>query len=91
MILLFWVRVRDRRAVARGRTTRSARSCSLNSPPRPTEHWFGTDQLGRDVFARVIVGARNILTIAPLATFMGTVAGTAVGLVMGYFDGWVDT
>ncbi|WP_174362494.1 ABC transporter permease subunit [uncultured Caballeronia sp.] len=63
----------------------------LNSltPPDGT-HWFGTDQLGRDVFARVIVGARDILTIAPLATLLGTVAGTAVGLIVGYFDGWVD-
>jgi peptide/nickel transport system permease protein len=63
----------------------------LNSltPPDAT-HWFGTDQLGRDVFARVIVGARDILTIAPLATLLGTLAGTATGLVVGYFDGWVD-
>jgi peptide/nickel transport system permease protein len=63
----------------------------LNSltPPDRT-HWFGTDQLGRDVFARVIVGARDILTIAPLATLLGTVAGTTVGLMVGYFDGWVD-
>ncbi|MGA7812307.1 ABC transporter permease [Caballeronia sp.] len=64
----------------------------LNSltPPDRT-HWFGTDQLGRDVFARVIVGARDILTIAPLATLLGTVAGTTVGLMVGYFDGWVDS
>jgi peptide/nickel transport system permease protein len=63
----------------------------LNSltPPDRT-HWFGTDQLGRDVFARVTVGARDILTIAPLATLLGTVAGTTVGLMVGYFDGWVD-
>jgi len=63
----------------------------LNSlmPPDRT-HWFGTDQLGRDVFSRVIVGARDILTIAPLATLLGTVAGTSLGLVVGYFDGWVD-
>jgi peptide/nickel transport system permease protein len=54
-------------------------------------HWFGTDQLGRDVLSRVIVGARDILTIAPLATLLGTVLGTAVGLVMGYFGGVVDT
>jgi peptide/nickel transport system permease protein len=58
--------------------------------PPDHAHWFGTDQLGRDVFSRVIVGARDILTIAPLATLLGTVAGTALGLVVGYFEGWVD-
>lgn len=63
----------------------------LNSlTPPDAAHWFGTDQLGRDVFARVIVGARDILTIAPLATLLGTLAGTAIGLIVGYFDGWVD-
>ena len=63
----------------------------LNSlaPPDHT-HWFGTDQLGRDVFSRVIVGARDILTIAPLATLVGTLAGTALGLSVGYFGGWLD-
>jgi peptide/nickel transport system permease protein len=59
---------------------------------RPTgTHWFGTDQLGRDVFSRVIVGARSILIIAPLATLLGTVLGTALGLAMGYISGWTDT
>ena len=63
----------------------------LNSlaPPSP-EHWFGTDQLGRDVFSRVIAGARDILTVAPLATILSTVAGTALGLTMGYFGGMID-
>ncbi len=54
-------------------------------------HWFGTDQLGRDVLSRVIVGARSILIIAPLATLLGTVLGTALGLAMGYISGWTDT
>ena len=58
--------------------------------PPSADHWFGTDQIGRDVFSRVLVGARDILTIAPLATLLGTTVGTAVGLVMGYFGGWVD-
>jgi len=58
--------------------------------PPSAEHWFGTDQLGRDVFSRVIVGARDILTIAPLATVISTVVGTALGLAMGYFRGIID-
>lgn len=58
--------------------------------PPSAEHWFGTDQLGRDVFSRVIAGARDILTIAPLATILSTALGTALGLAMGYFGGIVD-
>jgi peptide/nickel transport system permease protein len=53
-------------------------------------HWFGTDSLGRDVLSRVIVGAREILIVALLATALGTAVGTALGLVMGYFRGLVD-
>jgi peptide/nickel transport system permease protein len=52
--------------------------------------WFGTDQLGRDVFSRVIAGARDILIIAPLATILGTGAGTVLGLATGYLGGLVD-
>lgn len=62
---------------------------SINQPPSGA-HWFGTDDLGRDMFARVIVGARDILVTAPLATLLGTVMGTILGLVMGYFRGAVD-
>jgi len=54
------------------------------------ENWFGTDKLGRDVFARVIVGARDILIVAPLATILATILGTALGLVTGYFRGAPD-
>jgi peptide/nickel transport system permease protein len=53
-------------------------------------HWFGTDPLGRDVLSRVIVGAREILVITPLATILGTICGTALGLAMGYFGGVFD-
>jgi peptide/nickel transport system permease protein len=58
--------------------------------PLSGEHLFGSDRLGRDVLSRVIVGAREILITAPLATLLGTVVGTAIGLATGYFRGFVD-
>lgn len=61
----------------------------FNAPPSGA-HWFGTDSLGRDVLSRVIVGASDILVIAPLATLLGTVLGTSAGLVQGYFRGVTD-
>jgi peptide/nickel transport system permease protein len=58
--------------------------------PPSAAHWFGTDQLGRDIFSRVILGARDILIVAPLATLLGTVLGTTLGLALGYFRGALD-
>jgi peptide/nickel transport system permease protein len=64
-----------------------------DAPPRDppsTDHWFGTDPIGRDVYSRVIFGARPILVVAPLATIIAIVVGTLLGLLMGYYRGWVD-
>ena len=53
-------------------------------------HPFGTDNLGRDMFARVLAGAAPTLQVAPAATLIATVTGTALGLAAGYFRGFVD-
>jgi len=58
--------------------------------PPSLAHWFGTDDLGRDVFSRTLAGAASILTVAPVATGLGLLGGIVLGLVTGYYRGVVD-
>ncbi len=58
--------------------------------PPSAENWFGTDQLGRDIFSRVIHGARISLPYALQLVVMSAALGTLLGALAGYFGGWVD-
>lgn len=54
------------------------------------EHPFGTDNLGRDVFSRVLLGARDIFALAGLGTLLAVLIGTSIGLISGYLGAWLD-
>src|SRR5438552_7691261 len=52
-------------------------------------HWLGTDHLGRDLFSRILWGARPVLIIAPLAVLGAAALGLLLGLVGGYYGRWI--
>jgi ABC-type dipeptide/oligopeptide/nickel transport system permease subunit len=58
--------------------------------PPSAAHWFGTDELGRDILARVIAGARTSLTTAAGAVAIAGIVGVPIGLIAGFFGGWRD-
>jgi peptide/nickel transport system permease protein len=58
--------------------------------PPSSQHWFGTDQVGRDVFSRVVYGTRISLTIAALVIVFSLAVGVPLGIAAGYFGGIVD-
>ena len=61
----------------------------LNEGPSVV-HWFGVDPLGRDIFSRILMGARISLAAGFLSVMIGCVIGTALGLLAGYYEGWWD-
>ncbi|MDP2855082.1 MAG: ABC transporter permease [Smithellaceae bacterium] len=58
--------------------------------PPSGEHWFGTDQLGRDVLSRMIWGARISLKVGFVATGLAILIGMILGAVAGFYGGWID-
>lgn len=58
--------------------------------PASATHWFGADELGRDIFARIVFGARTTLVIVALVSAIVVPVGLGIGLSAGYFGGWID-
>ncbi|MBX3502280.1 MAG: ABC transporter permease [Alphaproteobacteria bacterium] len=67
-----------------------ATNTSLALKPPSAAHWFGTDQLGRDIFSRVLVATRLDLTIAFASVILAFLLGAVSGVAAGYFGGWPD-
>jgi peptide/nickel transport system permease protein len=59
--------------------------------PPSAVHWFGTDELGRDVFTRVLFGAKISLKVGFVAVGIAVLVGTIVGLVSAFYGGWIDS
>jgi len=55
-----------------------------------TDHWFGTDPFGRDIFSRIMVGMQTAFFVGGIVVVMGLFFGTIIGGVAGYIGGWVD-
>ncbi len=55
------------------------------------QYWFGTDHLGRDIFYRILHGMYITLGVGFAATFMAALVGVPIGIIAGYYGGWVDT
>ncbi len=89
VLVTFWVLVAIFAPVLTGYTATEQDVTAFNSPPS-AEHWLGTDNLGRDIWARLAYGARTILVLAPLAVLCSLAVGVTLGLVAGYYGGWVD-
>ena len=59
--------------------------------PPSGEHWFGTDELGRDVLSRVLVAVQASMRVAVVSVAFAVVVGVTLGVVAGYRGGWLDT
>ncbi|MBD8028411.1 ABC transporter permease [Ureibacillus sp. Re31] len=64
---------------------------SLRLAPPSSEYWFGTDDFGRDIFSRVVYGARISLAVGFLSVILSAVVGSFLGIISGYYGRWIDT
>ena len=68
----------------------TAQNLAMRYATPSAEHWFGTDGLGRDVFSRVVYGARISLEVGIIVVLVSGVVGTVIGAIAGFYGGFVD-
>lgn len=89
VILLVWILVAILAPLAAPYDPAALASRARQAPS--AAHWLGTDMPGRDVFSRLIHGARISISLGLIAVMLGGIPGVILGLLAGYYGGWVDT
>ena len=90
-LILFWVALAVL-APWLGLIPPNAQDYAAIGQPKPSgAHWLGVDPLGRDMLSRLIWGARTVLTVAPIAVVAAYLVGCTLGLLAGYYGGFLDT
>jgi peptide/nickel transport system permease protein len=89
VIVVFWILVAILAPLIAPHDPLAQDSSAINQGPSRL-YLLGTDHMGRDVLSRLVHGSRTILTLAPLSVLASVTVGTILGLVGGYFGGWVD-
>jgi peptide/nickel transport system permease protein len=89
-LVLFWILIAIFAPVVAPYDPNSNDMDALIEPGPSANHWFGTDMQGRDILSRVIWGSRTVLTVAPVAVAVAYAIGSLLGLLAGYYRGWVD-
>ncbi len=89
-LVLFWVLMALLAPVLAPHPPNANNMAALAYPYPSVKHWLGTDHLGRDILSRLMWGARTVLLVAPVAVLGAAIIGSFLGLMAGYYRGWVD-
>ena len=89
-LVLFWVAVAILAPWLAPYDPNESDYTALIDPTPSALHWLGTDNQGRDMLSRILWGSRTVLVVAPIAVFSAYVAGALMGLLAGYYRGWID-
>ena len=89
-LVLFWILVAVLAPVIAPYNPNANDYAALAHTTPSAAHWLGTDNQGRDILSRIIWGARTVLTVGPVAVACAYVIGCLLGLLAGYYRGWID-
>jgi peptide/nickel transport system permease protein len=89
-LVLFWILVAILAPWIAPHDPNESNMDALIDPTPTAVNWLGTDNQGRDILSRIVWGSRTVLLVAPVAVFIAYALGCFLGLLAGYYRGWVD-